>query len=224
MAGAMAGAGFGMGLDHNGPAGVIVSGLCQHVGKAVGAGPAQRDRGIAARLVDHEDVIARGWIKPWVGRGVFGQMRGGDAGHDSARPVQKRRVVERVGRQQDFQIGWRPGVEMDPAPVDDQTKRRPTRSAGVQPAQECVFDPDQMRAAALGNRGAPRGMGRMAPDQHVIPAPRPAQPQIMARQRQDAPHPALRQKSRGKDMAPLALRSRRGIVWRAHFGVTGQRC
>ena len=88
MARAMARARFGMGLDHDGRAGVILHRMGQHFGKAMGAGRPQPDRRVAARLVDQQHIARWGRFKVGVVCGVFRQMRRCDPRHGTARPVQ----------------------------------------------------------------------------------------------------------------------------------------
>ena len=62
----MPGIGFGVGLDQDGRAGVILLGIVEHLAKAVGIGPATGHAGIASGLVDHQNITRIGAGGAWV--------------------------------------------------------------------------------------------------------------------------------------------------------------
>jgi hypothetical protein len=193
---AMAALRLGVGLDDDGRVGVVLPRPGEHLGETVGIGPAKADRGVAPGLVDHEDEARIGRVERWIDGAVFPQMRLRHACHNIPRTVQKRRVVKGMAGKERFQVGRAGGVEIHPRPVYHEADRRLPGAAGMERPEKGVLHADNCRAGALGRRLAPRRVGGMAPDQHVVGGIRPAEAQVVACQRQDAPHPALGQEPR----------------------------
>lgn len=112
-----------------------------------------------------------------------------------ARAIEKPGFVKRMAGENRFEIGGLGGVEMHALPVDQQADGRRAAAPRQNRAHKRILDPQKPRAGARRHRLAPRGDRAFAPDRDQVIARGPAEAQIKAGKRQDAPHPALPQKS-----------------------------
>ena len=224
MALAMAGGGFGMGLDDDAGAGIFGLRMHQHLAEGGGRGAPVRDRGVAPCLVDHQHVGAFGHLRLGVEGVVFRQMRVADALCQGAGAVQQGGVVQRVGGKQMFQIR-RPGaVEMHPAAVQAQPDGRRARPPRQDRAQEGVLDTQHRRPGAPCHRLAARRGGACPPDADPVFRSRPAEADFPAGQLQDAPDAPPGEKTSVVDEQPPGIFGPGGIVaFAAHAGVRGRR-
>ena len=195
MPGAVACGGFGMCLYDDAGAGVFLLRKDKHLAEPPAIGGAGADRGIAAGLVDDQHVARFGQRRVWIDGGILGQMRAAQPVQGGAGAGHQRGIVERMGREQRFQLGRRGGVEMHAGAVDQQAYRRLSVTSGMQRAQEGILDPDQRRAMAGGDGLAAVGGGRLAPDAHGIALAGQAERHPVAGQRQDSAQARLGQET-----------------------------
>ena len=174
MARAVPGGRFGMGLDHDPRAGVFVLRKDQHLAECRGAGAAVADRGIAARLVDHQHIRRVGGRR---GRDRRRCISTGGA-CASARSPSRARVRRAVSSS-----GW---VAQQRFEVATAARRRNARRVGsmispsggspARPGQDASAGRHPRPAASgapvrAGHRLAARGGGAVAPDaDHVVRA------------------------------------------------------
>jgi hypothetical protein len=189
----MPGGAFGVGLDDDAGGGVILLRPVEHLTERIRIRPAMGDRGIAPRLVDHQHVAGGRGLRARVVTVVLRQPRLLQPRDPAAGAIQQGGVVQRMLLQKHFQVGGRGGVEIDPAHVGHQPKRRLPLPPRIHRPQKGVLDPDQRRTGCLRHRFAAPGIGRPPPDRHAVPLAHPAQPQIVPGQRQDTPHATLLQ-------------------------------
>ena len=177
--------GFGMDLDQDAGAGVLLLRVIEHFAEGVGVGVAVGDAGVALGLVDDEDVAGLGHGVVGVEAGILGEMRLVDAGDGAAGTIHQHGVVERVGGQQGFEVGGGVGVEMDTLAVDGEAERWFAAAAGEKGAEEDVLDPDEAGAGGFGDFLAAGGVGGVAPDGDQIVGPRLAEAEGVACQFHD---------------------------------------
>jgi hypothetical protein len=203
MAGAQAEAGFGMGLDQDAGAGVIFPRLRQHGPEGGGRGAGMADGGIAARLIDQQDIAGgrRGRSGSWIL--YFDRSEAFKPRYSILCAGKKVRIIQGMGGRICSIKDGAAASKCTPERVDQQAERRVALTAGAEGAQKGILDPDQRRAAAGGRRFAPPCGGGPAPDHHAFAgAGRPGQ--IMPCQRQGCGAAA------GLRKPPFRKRNRRG--------------
>ena len=131
-----------MGLDHDPCGRVFGERKEKHLAERITVTAARLDRGVLARLVDHQNIARLGRGKGGVVAVVFRDVM--LAHHLDPRPraVQKGRIIERIFGQDPFQIGFRLWIEMDAVAVDIKANRRVTVPPEADGPQKAVLDPD----------------------------------------------------------------------------------
>ncbi len=206
VARAMTEVGFRVGPDDDPRARVFFLREDQHLAERALRRPAIGDRRIAAGLVDDQHIAGFGGAQGGVGQVVFRQMMVFQPLDAFAGAGKDRAVVQRVVRQDVFQVGRDRGIEMHAAPVEHQAQRRFAAIASrTDRPQEGVLDTQNGRVGRACDSLAARAGRAAPPDADQIAGPRFSDADVVARKCQNAADAALGQKPAVIDKNLLAL-------------------